>query len=158
MIWPIPARQHGDELRAAGMTQRQLGEMAADKLERGLRRDPQAPPPPEVKVLEHFGDEKQSLTPKEAADELTNWRDAEKQQEALQELVGEAQQERAGATAAAARAATAAASTATNARANGAPTARTRTPAARAAPANGRLRGRRPIRLRPTGYGSCPGI
>ena len=49
--------------------------MAADAIARGERIDPLAPPPPEVKVLEHFGEDKQVLTPTEAADELTSWRE-----------------------------------------------------------------------------------
>ena len=70
--------------------------MAADVIARGERIDPLAPPPPEVKVLEHFGEDKKVLTPTEAANELTNWRERHTaaQQEELAELVGEAEQER----------------------------------------------------------------
>jgi hypothetical protein len=84
----------GQELATSGLSQSQVEAMAADAVERGERIDPLAPPPPEVKVLEEFGNEKQTLTPAEAADELTNWRQrhAEAQQAELQELAGEAQQ------------------------------------------------------------------
>jgi hypothetical protein len=82
----------GGELREAGFSQSQLEEMAADAVERGQRIDPLAPPPPEAKVLEYFGEDKRVLTPAEAADELTSWRQryAEAQQAELQELAGEA--------------------------------------------------------------------
>jgi hypothetical protein len=88
--------QHADELRAAGMTERQLREMAADAMARSQRMHPSAPPPPEVKVLDHFGEEGKPLSVTEAADALTSWRarHAEEQQEALQELAAEAAQER----------------------------------------------------------------
>ena len=70
--------------------------MAADAIARGERIDPLAPPPPEVKVLEHFGEDKKVLTPTEAANELTSWRERHTaaQQEELAELAGEAEQER----------------------------------------------------------------
>ena len=71
--------------------------MAADAIARGERIDPLAPPPPEVEVLDHFGEEEsEPLTVTEAANELTDWRarHAEAQQQELQELVGEAEQER----------------------------------------------------------------
>ena len=86
------ASKLGAELREAGFTERQVGEMAADAIARGERIDPLAPPPPEAKVLTHFGEDEQVLTPAEAADELTNWRarHQQEQQEALQELAGEA--------------------------------------------------------------------
>ena len=86
----------GGDLRDAGMSEDQINEMAADVITRGERMDPLAPPPPEAKVLEHFGEDKKVLTPTEAANELTNWRErhAQAQQEALAELVGEAEQER----------------------------------------------------------------
>ena len=76
----------------------QINEMAADAIARGERIDPLAPPPPEAKVLEHFGEDKQVLTPTEAANELTSWRERHTaaQQEELAELAGEAEQERSG--------------------------------------------------------------
>jgi hypothetical protein len=82
----------GQELREAGLSERQVGEMADDAVARGEGIEPLAPPPPEAKVLEEFGNDKKVLTPAEAADELTNWRarHAQEQQEALQELAGEA--------------------------------------------------------------------
>jgi hypothetical protein len=84
----------GADLAESGMSDAQLNEMSADAMERGERLDPKAPPPPEVKVLEHFGEDKRELSPAEAADELTNWRarHQQEQQEALQELAGEAAQ------------------------------------------------------------------
>ena len=87
----------GAELREAGFSERQVDEMAADAIARGERIDPLAPPPPEAKVLEHFGEDKQVLTPTEAANELTSWRERHTaaQQEELAELAGEAVQERA---------------------------------------------------------------
>ena len=90
------ASKLGAELREAGFTERQVGEMAADAIARGERIDPLAPPPPEAKVLEHFGEDKQVLTPTEAANELTSWREryTAAQQEELAELADEAAQER----------------------------------------------------------------
>ena len=86
----------GGDLRDAGMSEDQINEMAADLVTRGERMDPLAPPPPEAKVLEHFGEDKKVLTPAQAADELTNWRErhAQAQREALVELAGDAEQER----------------------------------------------------------------
>jgi hypothetical protein len=82
----------GTELREVGLSEQQVAEMAADAIARGERIDPLAPPPPEVKVLEHFGENKKVLTPTEAANELTSWRERHTaaQQEALAELAGEA--------------------------------------------------------------------
>jgi hypothetical protein len=82
----------GAELREAGLSEAQIGQMATDAMERGERVEPLAPEPPKVEVLEHFGEDKRVLTPAEAADELTNWRQrhAEAQQAELQELAGEA--------------------------------------------------------------------
>ena len=88
----------GEELREAGFSQNQVEEMATDAIERAQRIEPLAPPPPEVVVLDHFGDEEgEPLTVTEAANQLTDWRarHAEAQQQELQELVGEAEQERA---------------------------------------------------------------
>ena len=48
----------GGDLRDAGLSEDQINEMAADVITRGERIDPLAPPPPEVKVLEHFGEDK----------------------------------------------------------------------------------------------------
>jgi hypothetical protein len=81
----------GQELRQVGFSEAQLNEMSADALERAARLD-KIPPPPEAKVLEEFENEKQVLTPAEAADELTNWRarHQEAQQAELQEIIGEA--------------------------------------------------------------------
>ena len=75
-----------------------VNEMATDAITRGERIDPLAPPPPEVVVLNRYGDEEnEPLTVTEAANQLTDWRarHAEAQQQELQELVGEAEQERA---------------------------------------------------------------
>ena len=78
------------------MSEDQINEMAADVITRGERIDPLMPPPPEVKVLEHFGEDKKVLTPTEAANELTSWRERHTaaQQEELAELAGEAEQAR----------------------------------------------------------------
>ena len=87
----------GEELRAAGFSQNQVEEMATDAIGRAQRIEPLAPPPPEVVVLNQFGDEEgEPLTVTEAANKLTDWRarHAEAQQQELQELVGEAEQER----------------------------------------------------------------
>jgi hypothetical protein len=82
----------GQELATSGLSQSQIEAMAADAVERGERLDPLAPEPPKVEVYEHLGEDKTVLTPQEAADELTNWRarHQQEQQEALQELAGEA--------------------------------------------------------------------
>jgi hypothetical protein len=82
----------GTELREVGLSEQQLGEMAADAIARGERIDPLAPPPPEAKVLEYFGEDKKVLNPTEAANELTSWRarHQEAQQAELAELAGEA--------------------------------------------------------------------
>jgi hypothetical protein len=82
----------GSELRQVGLSQSQLEEMAAVAVARGEAIEPLMPPPPEAKVLEHFGEDKKVLTPTEAANELTSWRarHQEAQQEALAELAGEA--------------------------------------------------------------------
>jgi len=88
----------GEELRAAGFSQNQVEEMATDAIERAQRIEPLAPPPPEVVVLNQFGDEEgEPLTVTEAANKLTEWRAQQQQaqQAELQELVGEAEQERA---------------------------------------------------------------
>jgi hypothetical protein len=90
------AHKLGGDLRDAGMSEGQINEMAADLVTRGERMDPLAPPPAEAKVLEHFGEDKKTLTATEAANELSNWRERyqQSQQEALQELGVEAEQER----------------------------------------------------------------
>ena len=88
----------GEELRAAGFSQNQVEEMATDAIGRAQRIEPLAPPPPEVVVLNRYGDEEgEPLTVTEAANKLTDWRarHAEAQQQELQELVGAAEQERA---------------------------------------------------------------
>jgi hypothetical protein len=86
----------GQDLRQAGLSERQIGEMADDLVARGERIDPVMPPEatPEAKVLEEYGEDKRVLTPAEAADELTNWRarHQEAQQQELAELAGEAAQ------------------------------------------------------------------
>ena len=92
----------GEELRAAGFSQNQVEEMATDAIGRAQRIEPLAPPPPEVVVLNRYGDEEgEPLTVTEAANKLTDWRarHAEAQQQELQELVGAAEQERSGSTA-----------------------------------------------------------
>ena len=88
----------GEELRAAGFSQKQVEEMATDAIGRAQRIEPLAPPPPEVVVLNQFGDEEgEPLTVTEAANQLTDWRarHQQAQQQELQELIGEAEQERA---------------------------------------------------------------
>jgi hypothetical protein len=84
----------GQELRESGLSEQQINEMAADAMERGEKVEPLAPEPPKVEVYEHLGEDKTVLTPQEAADELTNWRErrAQEQQEALVELGNEAVQ------------------------------------------------------------------
>ena len=80
-----------------GSVRSQVEEMATDAIGRAQRIEPLAPPPPEVVVLNQFGDEEgEPLTVTEAANQLTDWRarHAEAQQQELQELVGAAEQER----------------------------------------------------------------
>jgi hypothetical protein len=82
----------GQELvTSSGLSQSQIGEMAADAVERGQRGDPQAPPPPKVEVTGYFGEDA-PLTPREAADQIGDWRERyqQSQAEALQELGVEA--------------------------------------------------------------------
>jgi hypothetical protein len=91
------AQKLSRELIEAGLSERQLDEMAAETIARGERIEPLAPPPPEVKGLDEFGREDDGpLSVDEAAKQLTDWRQrhAEAQQAELQELVGEAVQER----------------------------------------------------------------
>jgi hypothetical protein len=87
----------GAELREAGLSEAQIGQMAADAMERGENVEPLAPPPPEVKGLDEYGREDDGpINVEEGANQLTDWRQrhAEAQQQELQELAGEAAQDR----------------------------------------------------------------
>jgi hypothetical protein len=85
----------GDELREAGLSQAQITEMGNDAIKRAEGIEPLAPPPPLVEGIDEYGrPDDGPLTPGEAADQLTAWRErhAQQQQEALVELAGEAAQ------------------------------------------------------------------
>jgi hypothetical protein len=85
----------GAELREAGLSQEQIGQMAADAVERGERIEPLAPPPPEVKGLVEYGREDDGpINVEEGARQLSEWRErhAAAQQAELAELAGEAVQ------------------------------------------------------------------
>ena len=63
-------RRLGEDLLAQGYSTKQVQEIGDEAVARDLRGDPIAPPPAEVKVLEHFGEDKKVLTPTEAANEV----------------------------------------------------------------------------------------
>jgi hypothetical protein len=85
----------GSELREAGLSERQVGEMADDAIKRGEGIEPLAPPPPEVKGLDEYGREDTGpISVEEGANQTTDWRQRQEEarQEALVELAGEAAQ------------------------------------------------------------------
>jgi hypothetical protein len=82
-------------LRATGYSQEQINEVAVAKNEAALDGSPDNPDPPvEVKLPPEFGEDKdRPLSPTEAAEKLTSWREQQEQQRLseLAALVGQEQ-------------------------------------------------------------------
>jgi hypothetical protein len=91
------ARKLGADLRETGYSQEQINEVAVAKNEAALDGLPDNPDPPvEVKLPLEFGDEKdRPLSPTEAAEKLTSWREEQERQRLseLALLVGQPQEQ-----------------------------------------------------------------
>jgi hypothetical protein len=91
------ARKLGADLREWGLSDRQVDELAADSIAKGVRIDPKMPPPPMVEGIDEYGRKDDApLTPDEAANQITDWRERHQaaQLEALQQLAGDAEVDR----------------------------------------------------------------
>lgn len=87
--------QTAQDLVAAGVPDEAVGELARSEREARERGDPLDPPPDEVKVIDHFGEEGKELDASEAADKITEWRaEQERQRQAeLAEFIEARQQD-----------------------------------------------------------------